>query len=152
MRNGKSFPMSLWWCYSSRVGWWPYSYGRDILVAHELIERGHLCLHDLGQLCQLRVNLDHQLIIDSVRLISRRRVSAGNYTCQGCQLVVEPNRIVQGVLTALVPGLIQALLDASQIFLQRRGRIVYDFVARLTGDSFQEIVHLFADIANLEDR
>ena len=50
---------------------------RNILIAHQLIKRRHLGLHDLGQPRQLRINLHDHLIVDGVRLFGWRCISAG---------------------------------------------------------------------------
>ena len=41
---------------------------RNILIAHELIKRRHIGLHDLRQLRQLRIDLRNQIIVNRIRL------------------------------------------------------------------------------------
>src|SRR6185503_10499872 len=74
---------------------------RNILIAHELIERRHIGPHDLRQLLQLRVNLRHQFIVNRIRLRRWCSFSTANHTTERSELVVESNRIVQRILTAL---------------------------------------------------
>ncbi len=46
--------------------WRLHDHRRDIRVAHQLVERRHVGLHDLPKLLELRVDLRRQLIIDCV--------------------------------------------------------------------------------------
>ena len=95
------------WCFSTRLhrNCW------HILVAHELVECRHLGLHDLGQLRQLSVDLYDQFVVNRIRLIGRRSISALHYAGQRRQFVIEPDGEIQGILTAPVFRLIQTLLD-----------------------------------------
>src|SRR5690349_6382582 len=124
----------------------------NILITYELVERRHIASHQLRELLQLRVNPRDHFIIHRIRLRGRGRFRTRHHTAERREFVVQTDREVQRILAALVLRLVERLFNRRQVLVQRRARVVDDFEVRLSRQALQQILNLFAHVANLNDR
>src|ERR1051325_3995716 len=125
--------------------------GGYVLFTGQAVEGRQVCAHALFELAQLRVDEPDLLFIDDVGLICRRGIGAIDHTGQRGQLIIQPDRIVERVLTALVLRLVQLLFNGLELRVERPRRFRNGPTALLTFHTLDQIIQLPSHFAYARD-